>query len=251
MASPTPYHQLLQTMRQDGARPLVTFYDDSTGERVELSVTTFDNWVTKTVGLLTEGLDLEPGSVCKVLLPSHWQTLVWACACWTTGVELALGPLRIDEEMPDAIVTGPVDIESISANAGTAPVVACSLRPLGGRFVEPLPDGVFDYAVEAPTYPDQLVMPPEADPAAPAMRADGVSTTAGGLVQRGADRAAELGLSSGERVLVAADEPAPALLDALLVPLAVDGSAVLVRHADPASMAQRSEQEHVDLQLPA
>ena len=39
------------------ARPLVTFYDDATGERVELSVATYANWVAKTAGLAQDELD--------------------------------------------------------------------------------------------------------------------------------------------------------------------------------------------------
>ena len=46
---------LLATARdRDPARPLVTHYDDSTGERVELSATTLDNWVAKTANLLQD-----------------------------------------------------------------------------------------------------------------------------------------------------------------------------------------------------
>ncbi len=38
---------LTRQLRADSGRPLVTFYDDATGERVELSVTTYANWVAK------------------------------------------------------------------------------------------------------------------------------------------------------------------------------------------------------------
>ncbi|NDU76176.1 TIGR03089 family protein, partial [Actinomadura sp. DSM 109109] len=40
----------------DPSRPLVTFYDDAAGERVELSARTFDNWVAKTANFLVDGL---------------------------------------------------------------------------------------------------------------------------------------------------------------------------------------------------
>ena len=45
------------------ARPLVTFYDDATGERVELSVATYANWVAKTAGLAQDELDVERGGL--------------------------------------------------------------------------------------------------------------------------------------------------------------------------------------------
>jgi uncharacterized protein (TIGR03089 family) len=45
---------LADLLRRDPGRPLVTFYDDATGERVELSVATYANWVAKTSSLLVE-----------------------------------------------------------------------------------------------------------------------------------------------------------------------------------------------------
>jgi uncharacterized protein (TIGR03089 family) len=45
---------LTSQLRADAGRPLVTFYDDATGERVELSVTTYANWVAKVASLLVE-----------------------------------------------------------------------------------------------------------------------------------------------------------------------------------------------------
>ena len=45
---------LARQLRADSSRPLITFYDDATGERVELSVTTYANWVAKVASLLVE-----------------------------------------------------------------------------------------------------------------------------------------------------------------------------------------------------
>jgi selenophosphate synthetase-related protein len=55
-------------------------------------------------------------------------------------------------------------------------------------------------------------------------------TTHGGLVDQARERAAQLEAGSGSRLLVATDGIWTALLDALLVPLVVGGSAVLVRN---------------------
>ncbi|HET6729744.1 MAG TPA: TIGR03089 family protein, partial [Jiangellaceae bacterium] len=74
----TPPALLRSVLARDGARPLLTYYDDATRERVELSVTTFDNWVSKTAGLLRDGLDVAPGDRVALLLPAHWQSLVLA-----------------------------------------------------------------------------------------------------------------------------------------------------------------------------
>ena len=59
-------------LRRDAAAPLVTFYDDATGERVELSGATLGNWVAKTANLLQEEFDVGPGSTVAVALPVHW-----------------------------------------------------------------------------------------------------------------------------------------------------------------------------------
>ncbi|MCW2602776.1 MAG: hypothetical protein JWN61_911, partial [Pseudonocardiales bacterium] len=58
------------------------------------------------------------------------------------------------------------------------------------------------------------------------------------LVQRGRDRAAEIGLPFGGRLVVAdtAVADGPLWLDALVVPLAVQASVVLITGSDPAGI---------------
>jgi len=73
-------------MATDPSRPLVTFYDDATGERVELSATSFDNWVAKTANLLQDELGAEPGEQIALLLPTHWQSAVWVWAAAACGL---------------------------------------------------------------------------------------------------------------------------------------------------------------------
>ena len=63
---------LARLLRGDAGRPLVTFYDHATGERTELSVTTYANWVAKTASLLAEEHDLERGQAIRIDLPTHW-----------------------------------------------------------------------------------------------------------------------------------------------------------------------------------
>ncbi|MCU0266884.1 MAG: TIGR03089 family protein, partial [Actinomycetia bacterium] len=63
---------LADTLHRDPARPLLTHYDDATGERVELSVATTANWVAKTANLLADELDVGPGAVVALALPRHW-----------------------------------------------------------------------------------------------------------------------------------------------------------------------------------
>src|SRR3954464_9111240 len=80
-----PAALLAAARNRDPARPLVTHYDDSTGERVELSATTLDNWVAKTANLLQDEFDAGPGSTVAVPLPVHWQTAAVLLGVWSCG----------------------------------------------------------------------------------------------------------------------------------------------------------------------
>ncbi|MGA8995003.1 MAG: TIGR03089 family protein, partial [Nocardioidaceae bacterium] len=152
---------LAAQLRRDGARPLVTFYDDATGERVELSVTTYANWVAKTAGLSRDDLDLERGALVLVDLPVHWLGAVWLGAAWTLGLVVTDDPALAGAA--DLVVCGPEGVPTYAD--GTPPVVAVSLRPLGGRFVDALPAGVVDYGDVVLAQPDTFAAddPPTGD----------------------------------------------------------------------------------------
>src|SRR5206468_12370426 len=86
----TPAGLLAAARQADPASPFLTFYDDGTGERVELSLTTFDNWVAKTANLLQDGLGTEAGERVALLLPPHWLGAVWMLAAWSAGLVVDL-----------------------------------------------------------------------------------------------------------------------------------------------------------------
>lgn len=243
-APQTPADLLHAEVARDGARPFLTFYDDATGERVELSVATFDNWVAKTAGLLQDGLSVEPGERVALLLPPHWQTAIWVTACWAVGACAVAG----DPSGVDVAVSGPDELP-ITTKSGAREVVAVSLRPLGGRFIEPLPAGVLDYAVEVPGFPDRFVAYVPPDPSEPALDEAGVVHTMAGLVGLARDRADALHLPKRSARLLTTKSPAelPGALDAVLVPLVSAGSTVLVRNLDRARHADRLTQERVTL----
>ena len=90
---------LAELLRTEPGRPLVTYYDHATGERVELSVTTYANWVAKTASLLVEEYDLERGQGLHVDLPTHWLGPVFLGAAWTVGLVVTT------PEAADAIVS--------------------------------------------------------------------------------------------------------------------------------------------------
>lgn len=147
-----------QVARSPGA-PLVTFYDEGSGERVELSFATYANWVAKTGSLLQDELGLARGALVAVDLPTHWLATVWLGAAWSLGV--AVGDASLASEA-DLVVCGPQALDTHAA--GTADVVACSLLPMGARFRSPLPTGVTDFGEVVWSQPDSLLV---LDPVSP------------------------------------------------------------------------------------
>ena len=69
-----------QRLHHDPSSPLVTYYDESSGERIELSATSFANWVNKTANLIRDEMGLSEGEAIFLDLPLHWQSLVWVQA---------------------------------------------------------------------------------------------------------------------------------------------------------------------------
>jgi uncharacterized protein (TIGR03089 family) len=245
MPSPTTFPALLaDQLRRDAARPLVTFYDDATGERVELSVTTYANWVAKTAGLVQDELDVERGALVLVDLPVHWLGAVWLGAAWTLGLRVTDDRGRLDEA--DLVVCGPDAVEELAPAAARGPVVALSLRPLGARFDVPLPTGVVDYGAVVLGQPD-VFMP--LDPPA----GDDVGWSGAGGEVRQADLlgATVPGLEPGGRLLTDVNPCAYDGLATLVAPLAAGGGTVWVRHPDEASWARRYDAERATVELRA
>src|SRR5438046_8014238 len=76
---------------KDPSLPFLTFYDDATGERTELSGATLANWVSKTANLLVDGCGLGHGAVAAVRLPPHWQSAAILLGAWTAGLSVTYG----------------------------------------------------------------------------------------------------------------------------------------------------------------
>ncbi len=170
---------------------MVTFYDDATGERVELSVATFANWVAKTANLIQGELSAGPGDRVALLLPAHWQSAVWLLACSSVGVTVELGG---DPAGADVVVAGPETLEAGLACSGER--IALSLAPLGRRFPA-APAGYADYAVEVPSQGDRFAPFVPVDPDAPALVVDGTERSGVQLVEQARVDAAALGLAPG------------------------------------------------------
>jgi uncharacterized protein (TIGR03089 family) len=76
----------------DVGKPFLTYYDDSTGERTELSSSTFANWVAKTVNYLRDEHGVGPGTTVGLDVPDHWLTVVLAFGAWRAGATVVRGP---------------------------------------------------------------------------------------------------------------------------------------------------------------
>ncbi|MFE9838426.1 TIGR03089 family protein [Streptomyces sp. NPDC005551] len=240
----TPADLLRSALAADPARPLVTFYDDATGERVELSVATFANWVAKTANLLQGELAAEPGDRVALLLPAHWQTAAWLLACSSAGVLADVGG---DPAAADHVVAGPGRFEEGLACRGER--IALSLAPLGRRFPTP-PAGYADYAVEVPSQGDRFQPYAPVDPEEPALIVAGSEYTGAEVVERARAAAPGLGLTGpGSRLLSALPyETWEGICAGLYAPLAVGGSVVLCRNLDRLgedALARRIESEQV------
>ncbi|WP_392671035.1 TIGR03089 family protein [Streptomyces sp. LN785] len=239
----TPADLLRSALAADPARPMVTFYDDATGERVELSVATFANWVAKTANLLQGDLAAEPGDRLALLLPAHWQSAVWLLACSSVGV---VAEVQGDPASADLVVSGPDTLDAARACRGER--IALALRPLGGRFPQP-PEGFADYAVEVPGQGDRFAPFAPVDPDAPALAVGDTVLTSAQLVARARQDGAELGLEPGSRLLTGRTYDSWEGLSAgLFAPLATGGSVVLCRNLeqlDADGLAKRVESERV------
>ncbi|TMR05599.1 TIGR03089 family protein [Actinomadura soli] len=253
-----PAELLRRRVADDPSSPLVTFYDDATGERVELSARTFDNWVAKTANFLVDGLAAEPGTRVALVLPPHWQTAVWLMACWSAGlVAEPVDPeaVRNGASAEPSDTSGPyllaaaqevLDVIADDARTGGAEeLVGLSLHALGGPLAD-CPTGVTDYALEVRAYGDRFVPGPETTPETPALTVTKATFSAADLVGAARDAAEKWDLDARDRLLV--DMPFTTLdgvLTGLLAPLASGASVIIQRNFDKAALDRRLTLEHV------
>jgi uncharacterized protein (TIGR03089 family) len=220
-------------LRADPVGPRITYYDDATGERIELSAVTLANWAAKTGNLLRDELGAGPGSRVAILLPAHWQTAAVLFGVWWIGAEAVL-----DGAADVALCTVERLDEADGAVAG-GEVAVLSLDPFG-RPVPDLPLGVTDYATAVRVHGDQIV--PERNPGAAL-----AGRSADEILAECQSSAAARGLTHNDRVLSTASwTNAADLVDGLLSILAVGASLVQVANpAEPGALRRRIETEKV------
>ncbi|OBB01809.1 TIGR03089 family protein [Mycobacteriaceae bacterium 1482268.1] len=220
-------------LNRDPVGPRITYYDDATGERIELSTVTLANWAAKTANLLRDELGAGPHNRIAVLLPAHWQTAAVLLGIWYIGAEVVLGPGEADV----ALCTGD-RLADADAAVGTGEIAVLSLDPFGKAAAD-VPVGVTDYATSVRAHGDQIVPEPQPGPAL-----DGRSIV--DILTAATESAATQGFTADDRVLSTATWDSPdELIDNLLAPLAAGASLVQVANPEEARLDHRRETEKV------
>jgi uncharacterized protein (TIGR03089 family) len=223
--------------------PVLTFVDDATGERTDLSAAVLGGWASRTAAMLHEGCGLGTGTRAAVLLPPHWQSAVVLLGAWSAGISVSFRPLAT-AGLP---TLGPGADEPLD-------VVFADRRRIDDWLVDvpdarfryalgdgPAAEGYLDYLTEVRRYPDNL-------PAYAPLRAGDPATVDGttyrewgSLAQAMAER---LDLRPGDRLLVdAAEHEQPVVW--LLAPLSVGASVVLCANLDRSRLDRRIAEEQV------
>lgn len=223
-------------LASDPAGPRITYYDDATGERIELSTVTLANWAAKTANLLRDEMGAGPGTRVAVLLPAHWQTAAVLLGVWWIGSEVVLGG-GPDIQADVALCTRDRLDEADDAVAG-GEVAVLSLDPFGKRAPD-LPVGVTDYATAVRVHGDQIV--PERNPG-PALAGRSVAE----LLEQARSSSTTQGFTANDRVLSTQPwDDADGVVANLLAVFAAGASLVQVANPDAAAMERRRTTEKV------
>ena len=222
-------------LRADPVGPRITYYDDATGERVELSTATLANWAAKTANLLRDELGVGPGSRVAVLLPAHWQTAAVLFGIWWVGAEVVLpgeGPADV------ALCTADRLGEADDAVGVGGEIAVLSLDAFG-KPVPDLPVGVTDYATAVRVHGDQII--PERHPG-PALAGRSVQD----VLADARKSAAARGLTQADRVMSTGRwDSAAEVVDNMLSVFAAGASLVQVANPDPSIQERRQQTEKV------
>lgn len=247
-----------QQVRARGHAPFITFYDDSSGERTELSYATFDNWASKTANLLVEELEVGRGDRVATLLGNHWTAVVVALACWKVGCSVV--PVDADPGLLGAsgartVIAREDLVGGLTQDAAGVdrPQVVVVGQGMGGRLsgTAAPPEGALAYGEEVLAFADDyddpdVVLGDEALLVLPAGRSAppaGVRLTQGNLLAA-AEALGAWGLGSDDRLLCTQGVHLPdGLVLAHLGAFAAGGSVVLTRTFDPAGLWRRAADE--------
>jgi acyl-coenzyme A synthetase/AMP-(fatty) acid ligase len=205
MSHPTVLAALAADLRTAPGSPFLTTYDESLGERVELSRATFDNWVCKLANLFGSEWDLAAGDLVAVRLGKPWHLIAATIAAWTAGLTVTF-----DLTAPTGVPIGPWS----------------------------------DFARDVPGQPDALVLAGAVQPTDPAIQETSGTSTHAELVTRGRYAAASLGLTARGRLATDLDPSTmDGFTVGVLAPLVTGSSVVFVTGASAERRQRIAEQE--------
>jgi uncharacterized protein (TIGR03089 family) len=223
--------------------PLLTYYDDATGERVELSATALGEWAARVAGLLREGCGLGGAGRAAVLLPPHWLTAAALLGAWSAGVTVSLqGWATAGLPVLEPGAGEPFDVSFVAAaRIGSWLEDVPEATHRFSCFAAEPPDGYRDLRAALDAYAAHR-------PAAQRTRstdaasADGTSYGQWGAIAAGV--AERIGLRGGDRLLVdAAGDDHP--VKWLLAPLSAGAGVVVCANATPEALRAHGEREGV------
>jgi len=241
---------LADSGRPPAGRPLLTFYDDASGERTELSAVTLGSWAARSAALVSDGCGLVRGDRAAVLLPPHWQTAAVLLGAWAAGVAVSVRLASL-AGLPALDSSGQEPLDAVFVTRGRLDDWLEEVPEARHRFVlrigrtrsglgEP-PAGYRDYLDEVRNYPVEV---PEYESIRPTDAATVDGTTFQEWVSLAQAVAATYDLGAGDRVLVNADEHEHPI-HWLLAPLSVGASVVLCASLDRSRLPGRIAAEGV------
>ena len=136
LRSSNPYKAFRTRVRTNAPSPAVTFYNS--GERIELSFKSLENWVAKTSNFLVDELEVSDAETFYLDMPAHWLKVVWLLAIWATGC-------RVVSSRTDASHT-------VSSEPGVGDDIYCSLQVMGR--LPDAPPGYIDFITEVRKFDD-------------------------------------------------------------------------------------------------
>ncbi|MFC3503920.1 TIGR03089 family protein [Micromonospora krabiensis] len=215
--------------------PLLTWLDDATGERVDLTARQLGHWAARGAALLRDGCRLAPGDRVAVLLPPHWRTAAVLLGAWSLGLAVSFRPrataglpvLEPGGDLPyDAVFVTPERLDDWLEDVpeGTHRYLVGT----GPGALTDVPVGWLDWSAEVLRHGDAA--PDHASVrATDAASPDGTTYGQWGGLAR--ELAARWGLRAGDRLLVdVAEHEQP--LKWLLTPLSAGASVVLATNLD-------------------
>ncbi|GAA1608062.1 TIGR03089 family protein [Actinoplanes couchii] len=226
---------------------LITYIDDSTGERTGLTASELGEWVAATASLLSGECGLSRDSRAAVLLPPHWQTAAVLLGAWAAGIEVsfrAWSTAGLSGETDSDLDVTFVERRRVGSWLEDVPPArfqfVLGLAP-GGRDSPDVPQGYRDFPPAARAHLG--TPPPQAGVAVDeAATVDG--TTFGEYGAAAATLASARGITAGDRVLVdvtSCEEP----MIWLMAPLTAGASIVLCANLDESRLAGRIAAEGV------